>query len=172
VKLPNRYRFAELEQLREMPGAVKAICNTLMKVWNADVDLQALAARGPRIIDLARIEAYIRDHLPGGMILQRELVSSAMANFLKPKQTPKQRSVVCATPKHEVIESLRWARQLIVSGRAQARNCGRCFSDRRLGRGFSSTRGRQPVTFAPCPWSQRNLDLSRPASRFSRHRPA
>jgi hypothetical protein len=119
VKLPNRYRFAELEQLREMPGAVKAICTTLMKVWNADVDLQALAARGPRIIDLARVEAYIRDHLPGGMILQRELVSSAIANFLKPKQTPKQRSVVCATPKHEVIESLRWARQLIVSGRAQ-----------------------------------------------------
>ena len=30
-----------------------------------------------------------------------------------------QSSVVCATPKHEVIESLRWARQLIVSGRAK-----------------------------------------------------
>ncbi|MGD1079678.1 MAG: UvrD-helicase domain-containing protein [Candidatus Sulfotelmatobacter sp.] len=73
-------KFAELEQLREMPGAVKAICTTLMKVWDADLDLQALAARAPRISDLARIEAYVRDHLPGGMMLQRELVSAAIAN--------------------------------------------------------------------------------------------
>src|ERR1022692_4491382 len=56
-------RFAELEQLREMPGAVKAICTTLMKVWDADLDLKALAARAPRISDLARIEACVRDHL-------------------------------------------------------------------------------------------------------------
>ena len=170
-------KFAELEQLREMPGAVKAICNTLMKVWDADLDLHALAARAPRISDLARIEAYVRDHLPGGMMLQRELVTAAIANlknagcvlgsvtvrgfvfvapcwrrlflvlagstsiewhsietlkeqlnwtqnsairaFVKPKRTPRQSSVVCATPKHEVIEALRWARQLIVSGRAQ-----------------------------------------------------
>jgi hypothetical protein len=170
-------KFAELEQLREMPGAVKAICNTLMKVWDADMDLHALAARAPRISDLARIEAYVRDHLPGGMMLQRELVSAAIANLkntgcvlgsvtvrgfvfvapcwqrlflvlagstsiewhsietlkeqlnwtqnsairavVKPKRTPRQSSVVCATPKHEVIEALRWARQLIVSGRAQ-----------------------------------------------------
>jgi hypothetical protein len=170
-------KFAELEQLREMPGAVKAICNTLMKVWDADLDLQALAARSPRISDLAQIETYIRNHLPGGMMLQRELVSAAIANLknadrvlgsvtvrgfvfvapcwrrlflslagstsiewhsietlreqltwtqgstiravVKPKQTPRQSSVVCATPKHEAIEALRWARQLIVSGRAK-----------------------------------------------------
>jgi len=73
--------FAELEQLREMPGAVKAICNTLTKVWDADLDLEGLAAQSPRINDLARIEAYIRDHLPGGMMLQRELVSAAVANL-------------------------------------------------------------------------------------------
>ena len=170
-------KFAELEQLREMPGAVKAICNTLMKVWDADLDLHALAAQAPRISDLARIEAYVRDHLPGGMMLQRELISAAIAKLknagcvlgpvtvcgfvfvapcwrrlflvlagstsiewhsietlkeqlnwtqnsairgvVKPKRTPRQSSVVCATPKHEVIEALRWARQLIVSGRAQ-----------------------------------------------------
>ena len=74
-------KFAELEQLREMPGAVKAISASLMKVWDADLDLQALAARSPRINDLARIEAYVRDHLPGGMMLQRELVSAAVANL-------------------------------------------------------------------------------------------
>ncbi len=170
-------KFAELEQLREMPGAVKAICTTLTKVWDADLDLQALSARAPRISDLARIEAYVRDHLPGGMMLQRELVSAAIANLknagcvsgsvtvrgfvfvapcwrrlflalagsasiewhsiemlgeqltwtqdsairavVKPKRMPRQSSVVCATPKHEVIEALRWARQLIVSGRAK-----------------------------------------------------
>jgi hypothetical protein len=169
--------FAELEQLREMPGAVKAISNTLMKVWDADLDLQVLAARAPRISDLAKIEAQIRDHLPGGVMLQRELVSAAIANLknagsvlgsvtvrgfvfvapcwqrlfralagstsiewhssetlkeqlnwsqgctirpvFKPKETPTQSSVVCATPKDEVIESLRWARELIVSGRAK-----------------------------------------------------
>src|ERR1019366_6369545 len=156
-------KFAELEQLREMPGAVKAICATLMKVWDADLDLQALATQFPRISDLARIEAYVRDHLPGGMMLQRELVSVAIANLknagcvlgsvtvrgfvfvapcwrrlflslarstsiewhsiatlkeqltwtqgsairavIKPTQRPRQESVVCATPKHEVIES-------------------------------------------------------------------
>ena len=54
---------------------------SLMKVWDADLDLQALAARSPRISDLARIEAYVRDHLPGGMMLQRELVSAAIANL-------------------------------------------------------------------------------------------
>ena len=170
-------KFAELEQLREMPGAVKAICNTLMKVWDADLDLHALAAQASRISDLARIEAYVRDHLPGGMMLQRELISAAIAKLknagcvlgpvtacgfvfvapcwrrlflvlagstsiewhsietlkeqlnwtqnsaihgvVKPKRTPRQSSVVCATPKHEVIEALRLARQLIVSGRAQ-----------------------------------------------------
>jgi PD-(D/E)XK nuclease superfamily len=170
-------KFAELQQLREMPGAVKAISATLMKVWDADLDLQALAARSPRINDLAQIEAYVRDHLPCGMMLQRELVSAAVANLknagsvlgsvtvrgfvfvapcwrrlflslagstsvewhsierlrehlnwtqgsairavFKSKETPSQSSVVCATPKHEVIESLRWARELIVSGRAK-----------------------------------------------------
>jgi hypothetical protein len=170
-------KFAELEQLREMPGAVKAISTTLMKVWEADLDLQVLAARAPRISDLAKIEAEVRDHLPGGVMLQRELVSAAIANLknagsvlgsvtvrgfvfvapcwrrlfralagstsiewhssetlkeqlnwtqgctirpvFKPKETPTQSSVVCATPKHEVIESLRWARELIVSGRAK-----------------------------------------------------
>jgi PD-(D/E)XK nuclease superfamily len=170
-------KFAELEQLREMPGAVKAISATLRKVWDADLDLQALAALSPRINDLAHIEAYVRDHLPCGMMLQRELVSAAVANLknacsalgsvtvrgfvfvapcwrrlflslagstsvewhsietlrenlnwaqdsairpvFKSKKTPSQSSVVCATPKHEVIESLRWARELIVSGRAK-----------------------------------------------------
>src|ERR1035438_10872449 len=74
-------KFAELEQLREMPGAVKAISTSLMKVWDADLDLQALAARTPRISDLAQIEAYVRDHLPVGMMLQRELVSAAIGNL-------------------------------------------------------------------------------------------
>ena len=148
-----------------------------MKVWDADLDLQALASEAPRISDLARIEAYVRDHLPSGMMLQRDLVSAAIANLknagcvlgpvivwgfvfvapcwrrlflaltgstsiewhsietlkeqltwtqdsairavVNPKRTPKQSSVVCATPKHEVMEALRWARELIVSGRAQ-----------------------------------------------------
>ncbi len=40
-----------------------------------------LRPRSPRISDLARIEAYVRDHLPGGMMLQRELVSAAVANL-------------------------------------------------------------------------------------------
>src|SRR5208282_2460879 len=74
-------RFAELEQLREMPGAVKAISASLMKVWDADLDLQTLAARSPRINDLAQIEAYVRDHLPCGMMLQRDLVAAAIANL-------------------------------------------------------------------------------------------
>jgi hypothetical protein len=175
-------KFAELEQLREMPGAVKAISTSLMKVWDADLDLQALAARSPRISDLAKIEAYVRDHLPVGMMLQRELVSAAIGNLrnascvlgsvsvrgfvfvapcwrrlflslagsisiewhsietlrgqltwtqdstiravVKPKQEPRQSSVVCATPKHEAIEALRWARQLIVSGRAKPHEIG------------------------------------------------
>src|ERR1017187_1291682 len=74
-------KFAELEELREMPGAVKAISTTLMKVWEADLDLQVLAARAPRISDLGKIEAQVRDHLPGGVMLQRELVSAAIANL-------------------------------------------------------------------------------------------
>jgi hypothetical protein len=44
---------------------------------------------------------------------------SAIRPVFKSKETPSQSSVVCATPKHEVIESLRRARELIVSGRAK-----------------------------------------------------
>src|ERR1700694_389900 len=171
-------KFTELEQLREMPGAVKAICATLMKVWDADLDLGVLASQASRINDLAQIETYVRNHLPGGMMLQRELVSAAIGNVknaglvlgsvtvrgfvfvapcwrrlfralaestsiewhsietvkeqltwiqnsairavVRPTQRPRQSSVVCATPKHEVIEALRWAREVIVSGRARS----------------------------------------------------
>jgi PAS domain-containing protein len=171
------FGLAELAQLREMPGAVNAICATLAKSWDADLDLQALAPQATRIFELARIEAYVRNHLPRGMMLQRELISVAIEKrtnagrvlgpvtvrgfvfvapcwrrlflalaestsiewhsvetlkehfswiqipqirvVVKPKRTPRQSSVVCATPKHEVIEALRWARELIVSGRAR-----------------------------------------------------
>jgi hypothetical protein len=34
--------------------------------------------------------------------------NSAIRAVVKPRRTPRQSSVVCATPKHEVIEALRW----------------------------------------------------------------
>lgn len=169
--------LVELAKLREMPGTVSAICRTLAKAWDADLNLQALAAQSTRICDLARIEAYVQEHLPFGMMLQRELVSTAIEKrpnarrvfgslvvrgfvfvdpcwrrlflalaeslsiewyslesakdhlawirnapigaIVEPPRVPRQRSVVCATPKHEVVEALRWARELIVSGKAK-----------------------------------------------------
>ena len=169
--------FAELQQLKEVPGAVKAICSTLAKTWDADLDLQALAAHNRRLSDLARIETYVRGHLPCRTMLPRDLVSAAIANLknavrtlgpvvvrgmlfvapcwrrlflaltqrtsvewhsfermkkhlswmqgsaistvFSPDKSPRQSSVVCATPKHEVMEALRWARELIVAGRAR-----------------------------------------------------
>jgi len=73
--------LAELGKLREMPGAVRAISGTLAKVWDADLDLNSVVGEVVRIRDLAAIEAFVRDHLPTGMLLQRELVSAAIGNL-------------------------------------------------------------------------------------------
>ena len=68
--------LVELAKLREMPGAVSAICRTLAKAWDADLNLQALAAQSKRICELARIEdvcpraSSIRDHAATGTRLR------------------------------------------------------------------------------------------------------
>jgi hypothetical protein len=168
--------FQELEPLKEMPGAVPAIAETLRKVWAADVLLKELAPQSKRIADIARIEAFVRANLPHGALIPPDLRSAALGKVqfasqaigpltiknvvaidrcwqplfkalvervpikclpprgtsfnsgwldglaismqIEPEFTPVENIEVCANPQHEVVEALRWARELVVSGHA------------------------------------------------------
>jgi len=171
-------RFTEIDPVKNLPGTVRAICDTLQKAWHgpADLDLQARRNLGARIADLALIEEYVSRRLPPGALLPRQLASAAGANapkapritgaitaqgivglppcwqmlFLKlalyvpvewhtaegiedhwdwlagseikviarPAGRANEQGAICANAKHEAIEAMRWARQLIASQRA------------------------------------------------------
>ena len=72
--------FKEIERVRQLPGMTRAMARTLQKIWNADIDLDAMARTGaPRVQDLAAIERRVRDQLPAGVLLPRDLCAAALA---------------------------------------------------------------------------------------------
>jgi RecB family exonuclease len=166
--------FVELESARHLPGMTRAVSRSLRKVWNAGVRLDVNGVRAGRIGDLALIEARVRRHLPGNVMLPHDLRNAAVArighaarvvgpvtierlSFIPPNwrlliealaknvpiewqapdcaltdwfsgsitrshaisREPLITAVSCADPRHEVVESLRWARQLVASGKAR-----------------------------------------------------
>lgn len=166
--------FVELESVRHLPGMTRAISRSLRKVWDSGVLLDPRGAGTTRIGDLALIEARVRRHLPGTVMLPHDLRNAALAriphaarlvgpvtierlSFILPNwrplvealaknvpvewqapscavtdwfsgqivrveavgREPLTTAVSCADPRHEVVESLRWARQLIASGTAR-----------------------------------------------------
>lgn len=72
--------FTELEPVRELPGMIRAVARTLRQVWDADVDLRAIAggAGAPRWSDLALIEQRVRSQLPAGIMLPHDLRAAAL----------------------------------------------------------------------------------------------
>jgi hypothetical protein len=156
----------------------RASARTLRKVWDSDVHIDAQSE--PRLEDIALLEQRVRDNLPHGALIPRELrdralrrlknadgiigeleldrlldvpavwrpLVSALAQVIpvrwvdpgttdlgwfKGEVVSLPRPVVstpvvlsCANPRSEVIEALRWARQLIATGRARAQEIAIC----------------------------------------------
>src|SRR5262245_29979825 len=73
--------FRQLDRVAELPGITRAVARSLQKVWNADIDLAAVAKSGAasRLLDLAVIEERVRAQLPPATLLPRDLRSAALA---------------------------------------------------------------------------------------------
>jgi len=70
--------YAEFEPMLALPGTPRALLTTLRKIWDADLDLQALAPKAPRLADLALIERRAHAALPVGALTPRALRDEAM----------------------------------------------------------------------------------------------
>ena len=169
-----RTHLGELEDIKSLPGMVRAAVGTLEKVWRAGFDLTSQPQQ-PRLNALASLEQEVLRRLPAAMKRPAELVSLARARMhhaptvlgpvevhghsemspcwrpllaalaevvpvvwvAGPRAVPAwldamkvtvRRSEAevpavvlfsCATPQHEVLEALRWARGLIAAGTAR-----------------------------------------------------
>jgi hypothetical protein len=71
--------FAELENIRGLPGMTRSVAWTLTRIWNADVALAG--AERARLRDLAMIEARVRANLPTGVLTPRDLRDAALARL-------------------------------------------------------------------------------------------
>jgi len=69
--------LGELESIKNLPGMIVASAGTLKKAWLAGVDLSNLAADHPRLDAIARLEAGVLAHLPGGMMRPCDIVAAA-----------------------------------------------------------------------------------------------
>jgi hypothetical protein len=70
--------FVELGPILELPGTPRSLLSTLRKLWDADLELQTLAAQTPRLADLALLEHRVHGALPGGVQTPRILVKRAL----------------------------------------------------------------------------------------------
>jgi hypothetical protein len=203
-------KFKDIDSVKDLPGMVRAVMQTLDRVWTADLDLEALATTSPRLSDLALIEQRVRAALPAGAMLPRDGRDAALARIQfasaifgsvtldgladvdpiwRPllialasridiswvtagvsdrgwfpgtvtvgEETPPQRidGELCADPHAEVVEALRWARELLSGGNAAAADIA-------------------IVSASPATWDEHMLVLSRNANlplHFSHGLPA
>jgi hypothetical protein len=202
--------FKEFDSVKNLPGMVRAVVQTLDRVWTADLDLEALATKAPRLADLALIEKRVRAALPTGVMLPQDGRDAALARIqfapaifgsvaldglvdVEPIWRPllialasridvswvtagvSDRSwfpgtlmvgeetlphridgELCANPRAEVVEGLRWARELLSGGDAAAADIA-------------------IVAASPATWDEHMLVLSRNANlpvHFSHGLPA
>ena len=170
--------FTEIEPLCTLPGMTRASARTLRKVWDADIAIDARSE--PRLKDIALLEQRVRESLPPGAMVPRELRDHALLRLqhapgiigeleldrllevpavwrpliealtkvvpvrwidpgtndlgwfkgeivtLPHPDASAPIVLTCANPRSEVIEALRWARQLIATGRARAQEIAIC----------------------------------------------
>ena len=172
----GRVEIGELEQIRELPGMVRAAAATLMRAWSAGINLSSRAdsTGSPRIAAVASLESAVLERLPRSMIKPGDLVdralqrlafaprilgpielagvpgldpvwrlfltelagvvpvtwqlgrfppppwltSDAITKITDQVTRPEILRVSCANPRHEALEALRWARELMTSGQA------------------------------------------------------
>ena len=165
--------LGELEDIKQLPGMVRAAVNTLDKVWHATIDLSA--GKNARLEALSMLEQAVLQRLPASMKRPKEMVELALGHIhhaaavlgpievhghsemspawrellkalaevvpvvwvagpryvppwlkttkVEVRQTeldiPEPKLFSCATPHHEAVEALRWARSLIAAGTAR-----------------------------------------------------
>lgn len=168
--------FTQLDDVRNLPGMVRAALQTLERAWSADIDLDNPAFPSARVADIALLERRIRDALPHGAMLPRQLRDAALERVrfaptlfgsvslegivdveplwrpligalagqldvswnvageadrtwflgrLKPAEPHPPRTArgeLCADPRAEVVEALRWVRELLSRGNVDARD--------------------------------------------------
>jgi hypothetical protein len=166
--------FVELSSVSNLPGMVRAVANSLRRVWRADFDLETVANQSPRFADLSLIQRRVRAVLPAGALIPPDLRDAALTRLPNAKALfgaitihsvndidkvwrpmllsmanhlplswqavgPADRSwftghleiqsertlnsitsELCADPRAEVVEALRWVRALLSSGDTQA----------------------------------------------------
>ncbi len=71
--------LGELENIKELPGMVRAVVGTLEKVWQANIDLSSHAH--PRLKALAGFEQNVLGRLPPYMKKPKDLVELACARI-------------------------------------------------------------------------------------------
>ncbi|MFL6603054.1 MAG: PD-(D/E)XK nuclease family protein [Steroidobacteraceae bacterium] len=170
--------FTQIEPLRTLPGMTRASARTLRKAWDADILIEE--RQEPRLKDIALLERRVRETLPPGAMIPRELRDRALSRihhapgivgeldlhrlldvpaawrplvqaltqvipvrwidpgtkdveWFKGEIVTLPRAdasspviLTCANPRSEVIEALRWARQLVATGRARAHEIAIC----------------------------------------------
>ena len=70
--------FREIQSIQTLPGMTRAVVRTLKSLWAADLSLEELAPRHPRLADLALLEDRVRQELPSGVALPRDLRNLAL----------------------------------------------------------------------------------------------
>src|SRR6185437_953966 len=70
--------FEEIEDVRGLPGMTRAISRALTKLWHADIDLAESAKSQGRMRDLLEIERRVREALPQGALILRDLRDAAL----------------------------------------------------------------------------------------------
>ncbi|UKJ75422.1 PD-(D/E)XK nuclease family protein [Azospirillum brasilense] len=72
--------YGELDDVRELPGTVRAAAATLTKAWTAGFRVAALKDHGGRLEAMARLEEAVLAALPRRMLPHPTLCERAMAN--------------------------------------------------------------------------------------------
>ena len=68
----------DLAPVAALPGMVRAVTQTLRRIWRADFNLDAAADQSPRFRDLALIQTRVRAALPPGALIPTDLRDAAI----------------------------------------------------------------------------------------------
>lgn len=70
--------LSELAPVASLPGMVRAVTQTLRRIWRADFNLGDAADQSPRFRDLALIQTRVRATLPAGALIPIDLRAAAI----------------------------------------------------------------------------------------------
>ena len=70
--------LTDLAPVAALPGMVRAVTQTLRRIWRADFNLDAAVDQSPRFRDLALIQTRVRAALPSGALIPTDLRDAAI----------------------------------------------------------------------------------------------